>query len=76
MKMEYFKALLIWMCSINKKWHGDAFFCITNSNNYFQRVSITSTALDVLGTALKPTHEAGRRGGDSIARRHVFNYQN
>lgn len=27
-------------------------------------------------TALKPTHEAGRRGGDSIARRHVFNYQN
>ena len=26
--------------------------------------------------ALKPTHEAGRRGGDSIARRHVFNYQN
>ena len=27
-------------------------------------------------TALKPTHEAGRRGGDSIARRHVFNYHN
>jgi hypothetical protein len=27
-------------------------------------------------TALKPTHEAGRRGGGSIARRHVFNYQN
>ncbi|EPK9868966.1 hypothetical protein [Serratia marcescens] len=26
--------------------------------------------------ALKLTHEAGRRGGDSIARRHVFNYQN
>lgn len=30
----------------------------------------------VNATALKPTHEAGRRGGDSIARRHVFNYQN
>jgi hypothetical protein len=27
-------------------------------------------------TALKATREAGRRGGDSIARRHVFNYQN
>lgn len=27
-------------------------------------------------SALKPTHEAGWRGGDSIARRHVFNYQN
>jgi hypothetical protein len=32
--------------------------------------------LFIQATALKATHEAGRRGGDSIARRHVFNYQN
>lgn len=54
----------------------DACFCMIAGNIVFIKPVSNGGLFSSRATALKPTHEAGRRGGDSIARRHVFNYQN
>jgi len=47
--------------------------CVIYSKNMPMAPALVPFSL-VQATALKPPREAGRRGGDSIARGQVFNY--